>query len=149
MRVLVGRVRRGALALTMAAACLGSLSANVFARDAIPRGAAVWRQHANGTPGDPAFASISASQLPRAAASLLVLIREGGPFRYEKDGAVFGNRERLLPRQPRGYYREYTVPTPWARDRGARRIVCGGPPRTTDECYYTDDHYSSFKRIQG
>lgn len=144
MRVLVERVRRGALALTVAAACLGGWSPAAFARDAIPRGGAVvWRQNVTG------LTSISASQLPGAAASLMALIREGGPFRYEKDGAVFGNRERLLPRQPRGYYREYTVPTPWARDRGARRIVCGGPPHTTDECYYTDDHYSSFKRIQG
>jgi ribonuclease T1 len=72
----------------------------------------------------------------------------GRPFPYEKDGIVFGNRERLLPRQSRGYYREYTVPTPGARDRGARRLVCGGrQPRNPDACFYTDDHYASFRRV--
>ena len=65
--------------------------------------------------------------LPAEAQSVQVAIRRGGPFAYPKDGIVFANRERLLPAQPRGFYREYTVPTPGARDRGARRIVCGGP----------------------
>jgi ribonuclease len=70
----------------------------------------------------------------------------GGP--YEKDGSVFGNRERLLPASPRGYYREYTVKTPGAKNRGARRIVCGGKPPTRPEaCFYTADHYASFQRI--
>ena len=59
--------------------------------------------------------------------STLRQIQAGGPFPFEKDGIVFGNRERLLPPHPRGFYHEYTVPTPRARDRGARRIVCGGP----------------------
>ncbi|MCY0388886.1 ribonuclease [Robbsia sp. Bb-Pol-6] len=113
----------------------------VQARDFFARAAPAWVQNASPV--------IPVSKLPVAAARLLAIIRAGGELPYEKDGTVFGNRERLLPRQPRGYYREYTVPTPRARDRGARRIVCGGPPRTTDECYYTDDHYSSFKRIQG
>lgn len=93
--------------------------------------------------------TISVAQLPRQAAETLRLIEAGGPFPFEKDGVVFGNRERLLPRHPRGYYHEYTVPTPRARDRGARRIVCGGPKRQTDDCYYSDDHYASFKRIAG
>ena len=76
------------------------------------------------------------------------LIRSGGPFPYEKDGTVFGNRERLLPRHPRGFYREYTVATPRARHRGARRIVCGGrQPTRPVACYYTADHYASFRRI--
>ncbi len=75
------------------------------------------------------------------------LIEAGGPFPYAKDGVVFGNRERLLPRHPRGYYHEYTVPTPRLRDRGARPIVCGGPKQQIGECYYSDDHYASFKRI--
>ncbi len=75
-------------------------------------------------------------------------IRQGGPFPYEKDGTVFGNRERLLPTHKRGYYREYTVPTPGLSHRGARRIVCGGQVVTVpDACYYTADHYDSFRRI--
>ena len=75
------------------------------------------------------------------------LIAKGGPFPYDKDGTVFGNRERLLPIQVRGYYREYTVRTPGVSHRGKRRIVCGGAPRTPDVCYYTSDHYASFRRI--
>ena len=76
------------------------------------------------------------------------LVRRGGPFPYSKDGSVFGNRERLLPGKARGYYREYTVPTPGSRDRGARRLVCGGErPIEPEACYYTADHYASFKRI--
>ena len=75
------------------------------------------------------------------------LIRQGGPFPNGKDGTVFGNRERVLPRARRGFYREYTVPTPGSRDRGARRIVCGGPIRQPDACYYTADHYASFRMI--
>lgn len=91
---------------------------------------------------------IARSALPPEAAATERLIRAGGPFPYAKDGTVFGNRERLLPRQPRGYWREYTVPTPGVRHRGARRIVCGGTPPTAPEaCYYTADHYASFKRI--
>ena len=77
------------------------------------------------------------------------LILKGGPFPYSKDGSVFGNRERLLAPKARGFYREYTVKTPGSRDRGARRIVCGGKPPTEPEaCFYTDDHYASFRRIQ-
>lgn len=95
-----------------------------------------------------AVAEISRSALPVEAQSTERLILAGGPFPYSKDGTVFGNRERLLPRQARGYYREYTVPTPRSRDRGARRIVCGGQQvRAPDACFYTDDHYASFKRI--
>jgi len=90
--------------------------------------------------------------LPPQAQQTLALIRQGGPFPYRKDGTVFGNRERLLPPRPRGYYTEYTVPTPGSRDRGARRIVAGkgstGDPATSGEYYYTDDHYQSFRRIR-
>lgn len=83
--------------------------------------------------------------LPPEAEATLALIRRGGPFPYRQDGSVFGNREGRLPPQPRGWYREYTVPTPGLGHRGARRIVTGGdPPR---EWYYTDDHYASFRRI--
>jgi ribonuclease T1 len=92
--------------------------------------------------------SVPLAQLPEQARQTEQLIRSGGPFPYSKDGTVFGNRERLLPREKRGYYREYTVKTPGARDRGARRIICGGEkPAAPDACYYTADHYASFKRI--
>jgi ribonuclease T1 len=90
---------------------------------------------------------IALAELPREARETLGLIRGGGPFPYERDGVRFGNRERLLPPEARNYYREYTVRTPGVRNRGARRIVCGGPAKTPDACYYTDDHYRSFARI--
>ena len=87
------------------------------------------------------------SALPPEGAETYRLIFQGGPFPFEKDGSVFGNREHLLPSHPRGYYREYTVPTPGLRHRGVRRIICGGAPRAPDACYYTADHYASFRRI--
>ncbi|WP_096696874.1 ribonuclease domain-containing protein [Polaromonas sp. AER18D-145] len=91
---------------------------------------------------------ISVASLPEQGRHMVRLIYQGGPFRYDKDGSVFGNRERILPAKNRGYYREYTVRTPGERSRGARRIVCGGfVPTTPDACYYTDDHYASFRRI--
>lgn len=85
--------------------------------------------------------------LPVQGQETYQLIQQGGPFPYEKDGSVFGNRERILPGQKRGFYREYTVRTPGTRDRGAKRIVCGGPAITPEVCYYTADHYESFRRI--
>jgi ribonuclease T1 len=92
--------------------------------------------------------TIAAAQLPPQGRSMMALIYQGGPFRHEKDGVVFGNRERLLPAKNRGYYREYTVRTPGERSRGARRIVCGGlQPAAPDACYYSADHYASFRRI--
>jgi len=91
---------------------------------------------------------ITAAKLPREARDVLALIRTGGPFPYERDGVTFGNRERLLPPQGRGFYREYTVATPGAANRGARRIICGGARKTPEVCYYTDDHYASFRRIR-
>jgi ribonuclease T1 len=91
---------------------------------------------------------IALAKLPAEARDVLLLIRAGGPFPYERDGVTFGNRERLLPAQRRGYYHEYTVTTPGAKNRGARRIICGGSRRTPDVCYYTDDHYASFRRIR-
>ncbi|MBK9359674.1 MAG: ribonuclease N1 [Rubrivivax sp.] len=88
------------------------------------------------------------SSLPVEAQRTAELIRSGGPFPYTKDGTVFFNRERLLPPQRRGWYREYTVKTPRAKNRGARRIVCGGArPTEPEACYYTADHYASFTRI--
>lgn len=93
-------------------------------------------------------AVVALTALPRQAQDVHRRILAGGPFRYQKDGVVFGNRERLLPRQPRGFYREYTVPTPGERDRGARRIVCGGKEvRQPETCFYTGDHYASFQTI--
>lgn len=92
--------------------------------------------------------SISLAQLPTEAQAVHRLIHSGGPFAYRNDGVVFGNRERALPSRGRGFYREYTVATPGARDRGARRIVCGGAEAKAPEaCYYTADHYNSFRRI--
>lgn len=91
--------------------------------------------------------TVAVSELPKQGTETYNQIRQGGPFAYEKDGVVFGNRERQLPAEKRGYYREYTVKTPGSRDRGARRIVCGGQPKTPDACYYTDDHYASFRKI--
>ena len=96
----------------------------------------------------PAIGTVSLAALPVEAQQTERLVRSGGPFPYEKDGIVFGNREQLLPRQPRGFYHEYTVRTPGSHDRGARRIVCGGrQPREPEACFYTEDHYASFKRI--
>lgn len=96
---------------------------------------------------DSRTATVSLAQLPRQGQETYELIRQGGPFPYDKDGTVFGNRERLLPAEKRGYYREYTVKTPGSRDRGARRIVCGGPSRAPHACFYTADHYASFRKI--
>jgi ribonuclease T1 len=113
---------------------LGILGGNVHAREtATPHLAAP---------------QIKVALLPPQGQTVYALIAKGGPFKYDKDGVVFGNRERQLPAQKRGYYREYTVPTPGSRDRGARRIVCGGlQVQSPDRCYYTDDHYASFKQI--
>ena len=91
---------------------------------------------------------IGARELPKEGREVLAQVRKGGPFAYERDGVVFGNREGQLPRHPRGYYHEYTVPTPGARNRGARRIVCGGAKTAPAVCYYTADHYNSFARIR-
>ena len=92
-------------------------------------------------------AVIARAELPKAGQVTYELIRAGGPFPFDKDGMVFGNRERQLPAQRRGFYREYTVTTPGARDRGARRIVCGGPARAPQACYFTADHYDTFRKI--
>ena len=90
---------------------------------------------------------VEAAALPREARDALDNIRRGPPFPYERDGIAFGNREGRLPARPRGYYREYTVRTPGERTRGARRIVCGGHATEPDACWYSDDHYQSFRKI--
>jgi ribonuclease T1 len=92
--------------------------------------------------------SIATQDLPKQGRDTLALIASGGPFSSNRDGINFNNRERILPKAPRGFYREYTVRTPGVKHRGARRIVCGGDQRAADACYYTDDHYQSFKCIQ-
>jgi ribonuclease T1 len=91
-------------------------------------------------------AVILATDLPKEGQATLALIRKGGPFPYAKDGTVFSNRERALPKQPRGYYHEYTVKTPRERTRGAKRIICGGAKQL--ECFYTEDHYATFRKIK-
>lgn len=106
------------------------LSVNVLAKGVIPVG------------------TVPVEALPREAQQTLWLIKKGGPFPYPKDGSVFRNYEQILPKQQRGYYREYTVKTPGARNRGARRIVAGGEPASSGEYYYTDDHYATFRRIK-
>ncbi|MDX9700948.1 MAG: ribonuclease domain-containing protein [Rhodocyclaceae bacterium] len=99
-----------------------------------------------GTASSSPHAHYSRQGLPPEAIATLALIQQGGPYPYRKDGTTFQNRERLLPQKPRGYYREFTVPTPGARDRGARRFVTGGDP--PEVFYYTEDHYRSFRRIE-
>ena len=88
----------------------------------------------------------SLGSYPREVAQTLALIQGGGPFPYDRDGVTFGNFEHHLPDRPRGYYHEYTVPTPGARNRGARRIITGGRPPS--EYWYTGDHYDSFSRLE-
>lgn len=107
---------------------------------------AAWVQAGGAVQAEPST-TMTVAELPRQGVQTYELIYQGGPFAYEKDGLVFGNRERLLPAQKRGYYREYTVKTPGSRDRGARRLVCGGPASQPDSCYYTADHYASFRKI--
>jgi ribonuclease T1 len=141
------RTRRPLLALVL----LGVLLAGGYLLSAVrtdPGGAAGPTAAASSASGTPmsvrpsagGLAMVAASALPAEARRTLRLIDQGGPFPYERDGSVFGNVERLLPRQPRGWYREYTVPTPGESDRGARRIVAGSDGTR----YYTADHYESF-----
>ncbi len=129
-------ILRLTLLLALAGFCFGSTPA--FSRNNAPAAG---------------IESVQLGDLPPEARATLVLIRRGGPFPYpRKDGSTFGNFEKRLPEQPRGYYREYTVPTPGSRDRGARRIVAGngrtGSVANSGEYYYSHDHYRSFRRIQ-
>ena len=117
--------------------CLFGTSVSALARDTAP--------------GVADLPLMLASELPKEGRETLALIRKGGPFPYAKDGSIFSNRERILPKRPRGFYHEFTVKTPRSHDRGARRIICGGgavKPQAPDICFYTDDHYKSFKKIK-
>ncbi|HEY0526292.1 MAG TPA: ribonuclease domain-containing protein, partial [Stellaceae bacterium] len=101
-------------------------------------------EHGGNAATDGGLPAVAVRDLPAEARTVLALIQRGGPFPYEKDGGTFGNFEHRLPLRERGYYREYTVPTPGAHDRGARRIIAG----RGGERYYTDDHYRTFRRIR-
>jgi ribonuclease T1 len=130
MRLLV----RGLLILALTACCTAVLAAGPAPAPGAFRATSTTQ----------AMAAIALADLPHEAREMLGQIKRGGPFAYSKDGSVFNNRERLLPVQSRGYYREYTVRAPGAHDRGARRIIAG----SAGEYYYTDDHYASFRRIK-
>ncbi|MFC9398432.1 ribonuclease domain-containing protein [Streptomyces sp. NPDC057027] len=132
------RPLRVLLALVLAVLLAGCSSAGGTGTATPTRTAAA--AAATGTSGLP---TVRASQLPPEARETLALIARGGPFPYAKDGTVFSNFERVLPRRERGYYHEYTVKTPGERDRGARRIVTG----RGGETYYTDDHYETFREV--
>jgi ribonuclease T1 len=99
--------------------------------------------YAFGSNNDREMQIIAVSAVPPEGRETLHLIKQGGPFPYPRDGVIFSNFEKQLPKRERGYYREFTVKTPGARNRGARRIVCGQPV----ECYYSADHYRTFRRI--
>lgn len=88
--------------------------------------------------------TVALSSLPPQATQTVQLIEQGGPFPYPQDGEIFNNAEHRLPEEPRGYYHEYTVPTPGSPDRGARRIITGAANR---DFYYTPDHYETFHRV--
>ena len=94
-------------------------------------------------PSESKAGQVRLDALPKEAQKTLSLVKQDGPFPYQRDGVAFGNFERRLPKKERGYYKEFTVPTPGTRDRGARRIVAG----RNREYYYTDDHYKTFRRI--
>lgn len=97
----------------------------------------------NAWAGQRRLGTVSVSDLPKEARQTIALIKKGGPYPYKRDGIVFGNFEKRLPAQPRGYYHEYTVATPGSRDRGNRRIISG----KAGELFYTDDHYETFRRV--
>ncbi len=98
--------------------------------------------------GPASIGVIAFADLPAEAQKTLMLIKQGGPFLYAKDGAVFGNHEGILPKHKRGYYHEFTVKIPGARTRGARRIIVGGALVSSQERYYTEDHYATFRTIR-
>ncbi|MFI1718299.1 ribonuclease domain-containing protein [Streptomyces litmocidini] len=134
------RPPRVLLALVLAVLLAGCSSAG---GGATPASQAPSRTAATASTGTSGLPTVRTSELPPEARRTLDLIARGGPFPYARDGAVFSNFERVLPRRERGYYHEYTVRTPGERDRGARRIVTG----RSGETYYTDDHYETFREV--
>lgn len=138
-------------AVTIIVAALLIAAAGLFAVQLVGGGSAARPGPVPAPSGSPASAAtsesglrtIARSALPAEARTTLALIAAGGPFPYDNDGSTYQNRERLLPSQPSGTYREYTVETPGSPDRGARRIVVA----STGEAYWTADHYASFERI--
>ncbi len=149
----VGWRRLGTLGGATASAISGAISRSFWTAAAVSAallvgGHALARDQPSSSTKERWGETVALTALPTEAQSTYRLVLSGGPFPYEKDGTVFGNRERQLPAKARGYYREYTVQTPGLRHRGARRVVCGGkPPTKPDACYYTDDHYASFSKI--
>ena len=136
-----GRAAAGRrLACRLAAAALVAVMA-LLGTAALP--VAAFERGGNEAAND-GLPSVAVRDLPAEVRRVLASIERGGPFSYERDGGAFGNFERRLPLRQRGYYREYTVPTPGAHDRGARRIIAG----RGGERYYTDDHYRTFRRIR-
>ena len=141
------RSRLTTLVLVLAVAALGYLGIDVRDPVADNPGPAAGAHVETRTGSQAGSGTIVESQLPPQAVATLQRIRQGGPFPYEKDGTVFGNREKRLPIQKHGYYLEYTVKTPGVSHRGARRIVAGGPARDPVALYYTQDHYETFRQI--
>ncbi|MEU5219350.1 ribonuclease domain-containing protein [Streptomyces sp. NPDC020807] len=139
------RVLLALVLAVLAAVFLAGCSSAGEAVSAGPSSGASRPAAAPATTGTSGLPTVRAADLPAEARKTLDLIARGGPFPYAKDGTVFSNFERVLPREKRGYYHEYTVKTPGSRDRGARRIVTGGE----GERYYTDDHYESFREVVG
>ena len=140
------RFRKVSLLLSLAALLFAACSNGAANRAPSSAGTGVAVPVGDRTQAEEKIAAgeIAARDLPPEARALLLHIKKGGPFTYAQDGTVFSNREGLLPVKPRGFYHEYTVKTPGARDRGARRIIAG----PNGEYYYTEDHYRSFKRIR-
>ncbi|MER5729288.1 ribonuclease domain-containing protein [Streptomyces sp. NPDC002138] len=128
------------VALVGAAGCAGK-------KDPAPAGGSPSGSASPRTSATPGWAkgmkTVRAAELPEQARDTLALIDKGGPYPYRQDNTVFGNFEKVLPQQKRGYYHEFTVKTPGSRDRGARRIITG----QGSEFFYTDDHYSTFKAV--
>ena len=148
----LSRVRRRTLVVAGAVVAVLAVVLAVLAVDrhgpaASPSAGSAFPASASRSPGTarpPAgMATVPLGQLPPEAQQVVRKIDAGGPFQNRQDGTTFGNRERRLPREPDGYYREYTVPTPGAVDRGARRVISG----RQGELYYTSDHYATFQWI--